>query len=250
MPSARPVPRALERGLEILAMVACAPAGIRYSQIVDRMELPNTTVTRLLRSLIHLSFLAREESGCYVSGPAMSALGSRPDVEQRLMHVARQPLRQLAGRAKNSTALLVWTGQYAVFLDRCLHEGSLVFQAPGYVIQAIENTPWGVFFLTDRQWRDLLAKPGIEAGDRRDWLAAERARLADQGFCCGHTRNRYRLAAPLRDETGRIVGALALGGTPSSLDAATVRRFSPLLVDLARACSQRLGWSPSGAAGD
>jgi DNA-binding IclR family transcriptional regulator len=241
MSQAASVPKSLERGLDILSLVAQSPRGLRYSHLVEHLELPNTTVTRLVQALCRLGWLDKDQDR-YIAGEAMKEIAAGPALERLLLQIAREPMRQLSARTLNSTALLLWTGQDAVFLDRSLHEGSMVFQPPGYVIQHIQDTPWGVFFMDETQWEKLLSREQSDSdrSRRTQWLKQQRHRLASEGYCCGHVENRYRLASPIRDAEQRAVGALALGGNPLTLDRRAIAAFGPLLADLASACSRRL----------
>jgi DNA-binding IclR family transcriptional regulator len=228
----------------LLVCLSRHPAGLRYKDFVRELGLPNITITRLLHALMSLGYVSKSGDGVYLPGAGLRALGAaRESLEDSLRRICVEPMRQLAGQCANSAALLMWTGGHAVFLDRELHEGSLVFMPRDYVIQAPLNTPWAVFFLSEARWERALEEQIKEPESRertRQWLAGERRRLIEHGYCAGHSRGRRRIAAPVRDAQGRAVAALAVGGTPDSLSDEAILRHGPFLADLARACGERL----------
>ncbi|MFP4581366.1 MAG: IclR family transcriptional regulator [Candidatus Sumerlaeia bacterium] len=242
-PSLSPdVPRSLERGLSLLEILGKSPQGMRYTDLVEAMALPNTTVTRLLQSLETLGYIAKNDEGLYAPGKRMQGLGLEESLEDRLLRVGTEPMRELAHYSHNSAALLMWTGRDAVFLARELYDGSLVYQNPGYVIAYIYNTPWGIFFLNEAEWEGIFRtnKTVLEDARFAPWYKRERRRFEREGYCTSAFLDRRRMAAPIYAE-GKIVAALALGGTPASLPAQRMKEHAPLLLQLSRACSDRMG---------
>ncbi len=236
------VPRSLERGLTILEMIARQPDGVRYGEFTDTMQLPNTTVSRLLQSLIDLDYIAKNADGLYLPGKKMHRFSLGESTEDALRRIAAQPMRQLAEECNNSTALLHWTGEHAIFLERELVDGSLVFQKPGYVILYLHNTPWGIFCAGQDKMLNI-DRPGPDFGtpaEHKKWVQHESRRLKEEGYCQGKFIDRRRIAAPIYGDDGKVIGALTLGGTHHSLNDQAIEKYAPILADLARACSERL----------
>jgi DNA-binding IclR family transcriptional regulator len=231
-------PRSLVRGLRILELLARRRTPVRYSDLVGFLGLPNVTVARLLQALLVLGYVEKDAAGRYRAGPELGALGAHETLDARLRRVCLEPLRRLVERTKNSGALLLWTGDQLVGLERILHEDSVVLLQPGHIVRDLHGYPAGVFCLTSQQWRNALERNDRlrREGATRRWLRQETGRLASHGFACGHTRDKHRLAAPLTGNGGKLLGALSVGGTPSSLPLSRIPSAGKQLAATARQC--------------
>jgi DNA-binding IclR family transcriptional regulator len=52
------------------------------------------------------------------------------------------------------------------------------------------------------------------------------------------------IAAPIRDESGRVVAAVSIGAPAARMGAQQRRRLAEVVVEAGEAASRRLGWSP------
>jgi DNA-binding IclR family transcriptional regulator len=226
-------PRSLARGLAVLELVAACPAGVPFRVLARQLALPNATVARLLQALVALGHLRHDAAdGLYRPGDRLGWLGAQEDAEQRLRRCASQPLRDLAARHALTGLLLRWTGRHVICLDRAPAAGLPEYQAVGHVTLALLEAPWGVFLAPAAAWASAAA-------DGRRWRTAERRRLLRAGWVRCRADDRRRLAAPLRDQTGSVVGALVLVGPPPRVDP-RLDRLGQELAALAIRCSRQL----------
>lgn len=199
--------RALARGLEAIELVAACPSGCAFTTFVHRLGLPNQTVARLLRGLCALGYLRHAAArGLYVPGERLGWLGSQEDAEQRLRRLAMPVLRRLAHRHGLCGFLLRWTGRHVICIDRADGPSLALFQEIGHVTQDLRQAPWSLF-----------TGPAPAGVDGR-WWRREARRLASRGWTACMAKDRRRIAAPVRDGAGSVIGALVLGGLPADLD--------------------------------
>jgi len=223
-------PRSLARGLRVLELAAAHPAGLGHGELVAELALPGVTVSRLLAALCELGYLERQSAdGRYRPGPQLGALGAQEPNEARLRRRAGPLCAGLRERCGNTVLLLQWTGTHAICLERYLHADSIVMQEPGYVTAGLHASPYGIFFLSPARWERALRGPRREGVSRRRYRA-ETSRLQRHGFCCGHTIDKQRLAAALRDGE-RVIGAIAIGGTRQSLPDRRVGAIGRMLAE-------------------
>jgi len=94
-------------------------------------------------------------------------------------------------------------------------------------------SPWGIFTAAGEHLVRLWP------ADYRAWRRREQARLNRQGWTACNADDRRRVAAPLRDQTGEVLGALVVVGTPAEVDP-RLNAIGKQLVAEAVACSRRL----------
>ncbi len=236
-------PRSLDRGLQVLEQVAREPEGTTFTAVQTALDLPKMTITRLLNALCALEYLEKGADGLYRTGPRFRALMDGEAMETRLRRACTEPLQRLVTETCNSGLLLHWEGSQLVCLERFLHERSIVLVPPGHVIRNIYLYPAGIFCLSPEHWEaEFAGRPGkLEAeGITRQWYEEETQRLRDLGYTTGHLADRHRIAAPLKNRAGAILGALLIGGTPDSLPEDALPEAGRLLAAAARECSRKL----------
>ncbi len=220
----------LARGLALLELVAACPGGCSFGSLARGLELPNTTIARLLRALTGLGYLRHDElDGLYRPGERLGWLGAQEDAELRLRRCCASPLRELARRHQLCGLLLRWTGRHVVCLESIPAAGLPQYQAVGHVTVDLPAAPWGVFFDPGRAWPDSTAL-------QRRRRASEVLRLRHSGWTRCWREDRRRLAAPIRAAHGEITGALVLVGPPERTDAQLAVLGSALAMTAAR-CS-------------
>jgi DNA-binding IclR family transcriptional regulator len=241
-------PRALQRGLRVLEFAAKHPDGFRFSQIQQALGLPKMTVSRLLTALRELGYLEKMPTGHYCGGIRQQALIGQEPLTHQLKRVCVEPLSACVSSLRNSGLLLQSTGTQLICLQRVLHENSIVLVPAGHIVRQIYRYPAGVFCLSAEQWESDFSTRAEEMraqGVTRSWYERERGRFEREGFTTGHLADRNRVAAALRDTAGRVVGALLIGGTPSSLPESQLPRAGRHLAEVARECSSQLAGTRS-----
>ena len=106
--------QSVERSFELLEVVAGRPAGI--SELARRVDLPTSTVARLLKTLEKLRAVQRDERGVHSLGPSMLALAARAGMPSRLHAVDHDQLDRLANRLGEIVGVSVRDGRHALYL--------------------------------------------------------------------------------------------------------------------------------------
>jgi len=232
-------PRSLERGLRLLELIGGQPEPMSYTEIQHQLDLPKMTITRLLSALCGLGFLEKVEDGRYGLGARFAALTASEPIESQLRRICWGPLNDLVQQTGNSGLIIYWNGKALECLERILHEDSVVLAPPGHIVQNPHKYPAGVFCIPESTWNDDLKKrPGqVRAeGASREWYQRELKRFRKFGYAFGNLEGRNRLAAAIYSgET--IIGALVVGGTPTSLPDADMPSVGALTAETAAACS-------------
>ena len=213
--------QSIERAFLVLRAVATGPAGI--SEVARRVDLPTSTVARLLGTLEALGAVRRVGDGVtYRVGPAVAELATAADPSSGLVAAARLFLVELVDEVRETAGISVLDGDEVLYLDHV--DAALQVQIrdwsgtrlPLHVVSS------GLVLLAHRPLEEIdayLSRP-LEAFTARTVTApaAIRRRLEeirDAGFAWTAEELHDGLtsvAAPVRGPSGAVVAALHCHG--------------------------------------
>lgn len=104
----------LDRGLQVLDLIADSPNGITVKEITERLGVHRTNVTRLLHTLNHRRYIRRTAQGAYCVGPHLFEMVQH--AEPPLLAVASSVLQLMADKLGATTHLTVSDGDDALAL--------------------------------------------------------------------------------------------------------------------------------------
>ena len=212
--------QSLERAFAILAAVADRPAGV--SALATQLDLPKSTVARLLSSLEALGAVERVDGRRWAVGAGVEALVGPPPLERSLAALARPELVRLVDLLGEDAGLGLPDGHeihYVVQVE-CDHPVQVRdwtgTRAPMHAV------PSGLVLLAD--WPEdavtAYAAGGLAARTPQTVIDAEqlRARLVDvttSGYAWGleeYAEGINSVAAPVRDAAGHAIAAIHVHG--------------------------------------
>jgi DNA-binding IclR family transcriptional regulator len=220
--------QSVERALSILCAFTDEHPVRRISELTQLTGLGQSTVSRLVGTLESLGFLAQDShSGLYRIGPTVISLGGI-GLNQSLLHQqARQIAQDLAFELLLGANVAERHGDKFFYL--CHFEGrqlprsitlvgrtgplhataigkAMLFDMSNADIEALIGSQYDVY--TPRTISTLDELLVVLETSRRRGYTTETEELA-LGRAC--------IAAPIRDRTGQIVGALSIGGPLSAI---------------------------------
>lgn len=212
--------QAVERAFAILDAVAGGPVAL--SEVARRVELPKSTVARLLGTLEGLGAVERVAGAGYRIGPSLAELGGVGGAERSLVSVARPQLALLV-RSLGEDAGLALPDGYAVHYVAQVESDHAVQVRDWTGTRApMHAVPSGLVLLAEWPEEALagyLARP-LERLTAHTVVDPQRLRrrlaeVRDQGVAWG--REEYAegiasVAAPVRDRRGKAVAALHVHG--------------------------------------
>ncbi|MDA3961262.1 MAG: helix-turn-helix domain-containing protein [Planctomycetota bacterium] len=236
---------ALDRGLQILDLALSADHEISFSEITRELGVAKASASRLIKVLCQRGYLHKNPTTArYHPGQHLAAPSTVPD---RLKRLAGPALHRLADLTGNTVLLLHWDGERCLCLERATSEDSLAMQSPGHIARNLFDGPWGWFMLASLA-PTAQTTARIECGLDASCEAISQAglaRYAELGYVqhIDRERERRRVAAPLFDEHGNLVGCLGMGGTRYSLSDRMLNDQANALAEEARRISSALGWT-------
>lgn len=254
---------ALDKALDVLDAVGRAPAGLSQAELAGQLQLPRTTVYRLLGALTARGLVRRDPlrrvyclgTRCFEYARAAFAM---PD----LVAAAGPELRALRDMTGETTYLSTLDGREIVSLERADGAHTLRSNSAHGERKPLHSTSQGKAILAalDAARRDALVKdlpmPAVTARtitDRRR-LLAELQLTAQRGWaiddeemvpgvrCCG---------AAVVDRDGRVRGAISVAGPAFRLTMPRLQLLGPEVAEAARRVGAQLApAAPAAAPGE
>ena len=210
-------PRATDRGLALLRVVADHAVGIALADAARAVDLSPSTALRQLRSLETAGFARRNEEGRYLPGP-------------ELLRIARSlasgaTLPRLADAAL--LALATTTGESA-YLAEAADARNAVYIASHPGSHAVRHVSW----LGQRVPRRASAVGAALAGKTDSDGVAVRLDAVEPGITA--------VSAPVRDISGKVVAAVSVVGPSFRLAAKSLSETRVAVATCARSIERCL----------
>jgi DNA-binding IclR family transcriptional regulator len=237
----------LLRGLDVLEAVAEGPVSL--PELAARLELTRSTTHRLAAALVerrYLNFVPREG---YTLGPKLLELGFHAQQQKDLPRVARPHLETLAANTEDTVHLGVLDDDRALYLDKIPGRRRIEISSRVGDRQPLRSTGLGKALILDQdeeRWAAFYdGGEGPCSVPREEWLKRMRE-YAKTGHAFDLEENEDRIrcvAAPIRDVSGRIVGAISLSSAAQYMDDDRMTALTGDVREAADAISHELGWS-------
>lgn len=242
-----------DRVLRILQSFAPHERDVSLGDIARRVELPKSSVHRLLVTLIAHGFVERDDSTRrYKLGIKLFELGSAAIHERGLYGAAQPALEELARITGETCHLAVLSGTEAVYVYKVDRPSSIMMssrvggRAPVHATSIGKVlTAWGSPEVI-AQVRKTPMKPSTRhtiTSFRA--FAEELQKVRANGYALDLEEFEVGLrciAAPVRDQSDRVIAALGIAGPLSRLEDGRLNELVPVVVDAADLLSQNLGF--------
>ncbi|WP_343527146.1 helix-turn-helix domain-containing protein [Sphingomonas sp.] len=176
---------ALEKGLDILELLAAEDQPLTMSAIVTRLGRSTGELFRMIQVLEHRGYVAQGLDG-YVMTPRLFHLGLKRPPVRSLMEQALPEMRGLADRIGQSCYLAIPSGAASSVIARMEASTAIGFSVRVGHRRSLHETPSGVLLYafqsdaTRRDW-EALFHPRLSAADLSDLVARAQV-VRDQGF--------------------------------------------------------------------
>ena len=210
---------ALEKGLQILELLADQESGLSQNQIAQQLGRSVNEIFRMLNCLEQFGYIYRQRpEDLYYLTLKLFELGHHQPPLKRLLMAAQQPMRKLVNQIRSSCHLTVLHNNQMMVVARQDSPEPLSFIARLGSLYSLASIPAGRVMLAfqppelQAQWLQELAKDIAEWGDP----TAFRERLAlirQRGY--EHTHQEVHqgvvsLSFPIQDSTGLAHAALTV----------------------------------------
>lgn len=246
--------RSVERALEILLLFSLEQQELSITEIARHVELPKSTVHRLLTALQNKGFIQQNpENQKYALGMVLLHLGHLVAEQLDIRRVAKPLMRRLERGTGETVNLNVVRDGCRVCVEKVeshqdvrhfveigrrlpLYCGSagkvlMAYMDPDEVEEIVERTalrPYASHTITDPE----ALRQELTAIRRRGYATSSNERVEGASS----------VSAPVRDSTGRVVASLTISGPSFRFTPEKVLSFVDQVVQAARELSVALGY--------
>lgn len=248
-PAPLPGSQTLVRGLYVLDAVASGATSLMALAGVLKMN--RSTTYRLASTLVEYRYLSFTPRVGYALGPKLLELGYLARDLMSFPRVARDHIESLAAATGDTVHLGILDGTRALYLDKV--PGSRRVEIRSHIgdRHPLRSTGLGKALILDMgetRWRELYEsenRDGKHYGvNLTAWLKRMRE-YAVAGYALDLEENEDRIrcvAAPVRDATQAIVGAISVSSAAQYMDDSRMKALADDVSATARAISRDMGW--------
>lgn len=240
------VNNAVLNALDILDLLGRAPERLRLMDIARELDLPESTVHRLLASMAEKGYVQqRERNGPYSLGWKIVTLARSLGTELRLVQDLRPYLEQLLREVRQTVNLGVLNDLQVAYLD-CLTPNHAValYTPPGLLVPAYATSLGKALlaYLPAAELEEALSRLYLEALTPRTITTRSRLKAAleavrEQGYAVDRGefhRDVYCIASPLLEPGGRAIAAISVTARAADLAANWEEHTAVLVVKTAQ----------------
>jgi IclR family transcriptional regulator, acetate operon repressor len=245
----------IDRGAQLLTLVLESDSPRGLTDLAADAGLPKSTASRLLSALERHGLVEQQgERGRFRAGPVLLRYAGRGAAGRNLAELAERPMAALAEATGETINLAVpgpsgvehlaqvesrhylgttqWVGRRVPFHASANGKVLLAFGAAQVPDEGAALEP-----LTSRTLVDPIQLASELETVRRESFASATDEL-ELGLSA--------VAAPVHDETGRVIAALSVSGPTLRLTPRRIAELRPIVIKQARALSKQLGHRPEG----
>jgi len=243
------------RGTQSLARAialikAISEGNTALSNIVEETQISKSSAHRLLQLLCLEGFISRLDGGGYSLGPRFIEYGYLARQQSHLPRVSSSVLHELNRNQKDTVHLAVRDGDEVLYLEKLPGLRGAEMRSRIGSRMPLTKTGLGRALLldsTEAEWRAAFENEHSSASRQNAQAFVDRMNTFTQrgvteelddnepGIRC--------VAAPIRDVTGGIVGAISLAATTPYMPEARVKALRNTLRGAAHRISKQLGYS-------
>jgi len=241
--------QALMRGLDVIEAVASGATTL--NQLSAELGLTRSTAHRLATSLVKRGYLAFAPRAGYRLGAKLLQLGYLAQSQTDTLQTARPHLEALSLLTGDAVHFGILDGDRALYLDKMPGQRRITISSRIGERQPLSSTGLGKALMLDHDeayWRQRLADEASEGAVRVDpdaWVERMRDYVrVGYAFDLEENEDQIRcVAAPVRDVSGRIVGAISVSSAAQYMSDDRMQSLGREVTEAARAIGADLGWS-------
>ena len=254
-PSAKPAAKGLVgsqtlvRGLDVLEAVAQGATNL--AELAETLKLNRSTTHRLAATLVEQRYLSFAPRVGYALGPKLLELGYMARDQMSFPRIARDHIEALAAGTGDTVHLGILDDTRALYLDKIPGRRRVEIRSRIGDRHPLRSTGLGkalILDLGEARWRELYEAENRD-GKQYDvtlnaWLKRMRE-YAKAGYALDLEENEDRIrcvAAPVRDATEAIIGAISVSSAAQYMDDARMKTLVEEVRAAANAISRDMGW--------
>ena len=245
--------RVVEKAIDVLFCLAKEQDGVGITDISRQLGLGKSTVHRLLQTVQQRQLVQQDERRRYRLSYGVLQLSSAFLRHLNIHEEASPHLRRLRDETGETASLTIREGTSRFHLEEIpgVHEVKFSLEIGKSLPLFLGASGKAlVAWLDDEELEALIKTCGLPAytpfsiTDPKV-LKQQLAQTRERGFAVSQSErflDVVSVAAPVRDQSGRVIAALNVTGPSSRFSVKLARKAGPVLVEEARKLSAVLGW--------
>jgi DNA-binding IclR family transcriptional regulator len=245
--------RVLEKALTVLEHLSRIEQDIDLATLTQQLDMPKTTLLRLLNTLKKHNFVQQDErSRRYSLGWALIYLGQAANRVFDIVEFIHPYLEKLSRQSGETANLVFLDRNHAVYVDQVVSDSiirgvpavgaplGLHCTAAGKVLLSYQNDDVSAEILSQI---DLTSLTDKTITDLRQ-LRRELVRVREQGCAVDDEETEPGgrcVAAPIFGREGSLIGAISVMGPTNRVNPETISKLSAVVREAARDISSALG---------
>jgi DNA-binding IclR family transcriptional regulator len=237
----------------MLEAIAQEPEGLSNAEISRKLQIPKSSASYILRTLVRRSYLNRDpQTGKYRVGLKILSLSRGALSGLDVREVALPIMRHLMEKTNLTCHLAILDGPEAVYIEKVEPQGFIKMDTWVGRRMRVHATSVGkalVAYIPQDRLEKILSS-GMEKRTSKTITTIPRFlkeldRVRAQGHAVDDEENNMGarcVGAPIFNQTGAIEASLGLSGTTQHVNAQTMPRIVEALKDAARHISMQLGY--------
>ena len=250
MPKSRSEVTSLQRGLDVLEVLAARPDGATLREITDSLGLPGASVLRIARTLVDLNYLSRDDrSKRYYMTNRLLSLGQPRTPSRGFAESAFPSMRRVRNATGETTQLCCLNGVEMVVIEQLLSIHPFKYSAdlgarcpcyscaPGKAIVAYRPDE-ELEAIVDRIQFKRFTETTITS---RRAFRQELNQIRQQGFAVDRAEGMagiHCVAAPILDRHGSALGAITIAAPMSRIPEDEFQAIGEIVKQGARQASE------------
>jgi len=235
--------RTLQRGLEMLELLAAHADGLALSELAQRLCLPRSSAFNLAQSLVRLGYASQHlETGKYRMGLKMFEIGAGAVQHVDVMELIRECMTEIHAKINETMHLGVRSGTETVYIDKLDSTKSIRMSSYVGAHAPLHCTSLGKAILStypDEKIRDLYRDVHLKALTQHsitdmEELMEQLVQVRRLGYAVEREENNENVccvAIPLRNRSGRAVYALSISAPLFRMGEEALQHCAELLLE-------------------
>lgn len=243
----------LQNALRILNSFSVYETEKRVTGIAKELDLPKSTVSRLLQTLLQEGYVKKNtENGKYSLGIKIFSLYGSLMANMQVVKESHPILEALAKETSESIQLAQRENSYVVYTDQVKSNYPMQIYSHIGLMNPIHCTSSGKVLLAyedksvvDEILNNELSSYTNSTITNSEILRAELKKIKEQGYCL--TKNEFidgivAIAAPVWDYNNRVIAAVSLVGPVQRINGAKVNSYIIKVQKAAQKISSNMGF--------
>lgn len=245
---------ALERGIDILELLASSGKTLSFSEILTALSIPRASLVRILDTLVERKIIDKMEvDGHYRLGMKLLYLGHRLKDKINLRTVAWPLMQRLAEQIRETVELSVLDQGQLLLIEQIEGPGDVrVYSRIGGAYPYFHAVSVGKLYLAHmdpakrKRVVDQLGLPAVTPWTitDREVLERELVEILTIGYATENQELRKgvrRVAAPIYDHDGHVAGGLSIAAPVFRVEEEDLPKHGEIVREVAREISKHLG---------